>query len=263
MARVLVVDDALMMRKTIGTILLKAGHVIVDEAANGEQAVLAYKKHLPELVTMDITMPGVDGIEALGQIVSFDPEAQVVMVSALGQRHKVFDALQAGAKGYVLKPLQEERFLSTINDVLATNSCRNSLPGTIDGQRKVAAQATPIGTYADKSWISEKPFTVENKDMTYHITIIKEFVPADFEALLEAVQQLLIRKPLGATFKFTCCKALNSKVASNFLEIMTLVPAEGGLLRIICYTQDYMVFFRNSCCAKSAEFELVKKSSVQ
>ncbi len=107
MAKVLIVDDALMMRKTIEKILTSAGHVIVDQAVNGEQAVQLYKRHKPDLVTMDITMPGVDGISALAEIMAEDPAAKVIMVSALGQKHKVFDALQNGAKSYILKPLQE------------------------------------------------------------------------------------------------------------------------------------------------------------
>lgn len=121
-ARVLVVDDALMMRKAIGTFLIKAGHVVVDEAANGEQAVVAYKKHYPDLVTMDLTMPGADGIDTLMRITALDPNARVVMVSALGQKHRVFDALQNGAKGCILKPFTEDRLLSIIDELLGATT---------------------------------------------------------------------------------------------------------------------------------------------
>jgi CheY-like chemotaxis protein len=119
MASILIVDDALIMRKTLRTYFENAGYHVVDEAANGEQAVAAYKKYLPDLVTMDITMPGMDGIEALKQIRQDDPHAKVIMVSALGQQHKIFDSLQNGAKHYVLKPLDRNKLLSVVEQVLS------------------------------------------------------------------------------------------------------------------------------------------------
>lgn len=118
MARVLVVDDALIVRKILRTYFEDAGHVVVDEAANGEQAIQAYGNHLPDLVTMDITMPGMDGIEALKKIMENHPEAKVIIISALGQQHKVFAALENGAKHYVLKPLDREKLLSISEQVL-------------------------------------------------------------------------------------------------------------------------------------------------
>lgn len=122
MARVLVVDEASVMRKAIGVYLIKAGHVVVDEAANGDQAVVAYKKHYPDLVTMDLTMPGANGIDALTRITAVDPNARVVMVSAPGQKHRVFDALQNGAKGCILKPFTEDRLLAIIDELLGTTT---------------------------------------------------------------------------------------------------------------------------------------------
>jgi two-component system, chemotaxis family, chemotaxis protein CheY len=118
-ARIQVVDDSLMIRKTLRIMFEKAGHEVVAESANGEQAFIHYAQHRPELVTMDITMPGLNGIETLKKILASDPDAKVVMVSALGQKHMVFDALQAGAKNFILKPLNEGKLLSAIGLVLS------------------------------------------------------------------------------------------------------------------------------------------------
>lgn len=118
MARILIVDDSIMMRKTLCTILQRAGHTIVAEGANGEQAVLFYTNHRPDLVTLDITMPGMGGIEAITKIREFDPNASIIVVSALGQKHVVFEALQKGAKNYVLKPITEDKLLAVVNMVL-------------------------------------------------------------------------------------------------------------------------------------------------
>lgn len=119
MARVLIVDDSLMMRKTLRRILEKAGHEVVGEAVNGEQAIFHYPETRPDIVTMDITMPGLGGIETIKRIIQSDPAANIVVVSSLGQRHIVFEALQNGAKNYVLKPISEDKLLKVIDLVLA------------------------------------------------------------------------------------------------------------------------------------------------
>ncbi|MBP2652221.1 MAG: cheY 3 [Firmicutes bacterium] len=114
----MIVDDALMMRTTLRRILEKAGHEIVGEAINGEQAIVNYAKCQPDLVTMDLTMPGLGGIEAIKRIIQSDSAARIIVVSALGQKHIIFDALQNGAKNYVLKPILEDKLLSVVDLVL-------------------------------------------------------------------------------------------------------------------------------------------------
>ena len=121
MARIMIVDDALMMRTTLRKILETAGHEVVGEAINGEQAILNYPKCQPDLVTMDITMPGLGGIETIKQIMVAHPNANIVVVSALGQKHVVFEALQNGAKNYILKPIAEENLLAVLGLVLEQN----------------------------------------------------------------------------------------------------------------------------------------------
>ncbi|MHC1759392.1 MAG: response regulator [Negativicutes bacterium] len=121
MARIMIVDDTLMMRMTLRRTLERAGHEIVAEAINGEQAILNYAEFKPDLVTMDITMPGISGVEAIKRIVQYDQAANIIVVSALGQKHIVFEALQAGAKNYALKPIAEDKLLSVVNLVLEQN----------------------------------------------------------------------------------------------------------------------------------------------
>lgn len=119
MARIMIVDDALMMRTTLRRIFEKAGHEIVGEAVNGERAVETYPACQPDLVTMDLTMPGLGGIAALRRIMESDSTAKVIVVSALGQKHVIFEALEAGAKNYILKPIQEEKLLAVVDLVLS------------------------------------------------------------------------------------------------------------------------------------------------
>jgi len=118
MARILVVDDADVMRMMIKDILTKNGYEVVGEAADGVQAVERYQELKPDLVTLDITMPEMDGITALKKIKEIDPQAKVIMCSALGQQAMVIDAIQAGAKDFIVKPFQAERVLEAIRKVL-------------------------------------------------------------------------------------------------------------------------------------------------
>jgi two-component system chemotaxis response regulator CheY len=117
--RVLIVDDAAFMRMMIKNILVKNGYEVAGEAENGKQAVNLYSESRPDLVTMDITMPEMDGIESVKAIRSVDPSASIIMCSAMGQQSMVMDAIQAGAKDFIVKPFQQERLLQAIERVLS------------------------------------------------------------------------------------------------------------------------------------------------
>ena len=119
MARVLVVDDAAFMRRMVSDALIKAGHEVVAEASNGQEAVERYQELHPDLTTLDITMPQKDGLEALGEIISIDPGARVLMCSALGQEAKVIESIQLGAKDFVVKPFQPAQLLEAVGKALA------------------------------------------------------------------------------------------------------------------------------------------------
>lgn len=113
----MIADDALFMRNMLREIFVKAGFQVVGEAANGVEAVERYHELRPDLVTMDIVMPLKSGIEALQQITREDPDARVVMCSALGQEALVIEAVQAGAKDFIVKPFKEERVLDVVRRV--------------------------------------------------------------------------------------------------------------------------------------------------
>lgn len=118
MAKIMVVDDAAFMRMMLKDMLATLGHDIVAEAGNGLEAIKAYEANKPDLVTMDITMPEMDGIEAVRSIRSNDPSAKIIMCSAMGQQAMIVDAIQAGAKDFIVKPFQKDRVELAINKVL-------------------------------------------------------------------------------------------------------------------------------------------------
>ena len=120
MAKILVVDDAAFMRKVIRDTLTKNGYTDVHEAVDGKDAVEKYFELHPNLVLMDITMPNMDGLEALKAIRAKDPNANVVMCSAMGQESMVIDAVRSGAKDFIVKPFKPDRVLKTVSSIVGT-----------------------------------------------------------------------------------------------------------------------------------------------
>jgi two-component system chemotaxis response regulator CheY len=116
----MIVDDAAFMRTLLKNILFPKGYEIAGEAENGAIAVDKYKELKPDLVTMDIVMPNVNGIEALKQIKEFDPNARVIMCTAVGQENMVRAAIMSGAKGYIVKPFQAPKVLEEVQKVLGS-----------------------------------------------------------------------------------------------------------------------------------------------
>jgi two-component system, chemotaxis family, chemotaxis protein CheY len=117
-ARVLITDDAAFMRLQLKDMVTKAGHEVVGEAENGLVAIDKYKELQPDLVTMDITMPEMDGISAVKEIKKIDPGAKIIMCSAMGQQQMVVEAIQAGAKDFVVKPFSDDRIKETLGKLL-------------------------------------------------------------------------------------------------------------------------------------------------
>jgi two-component system chemotaxis response regulator CheY len=119
MARILVADDAVFMRMVVAEAIAQAGHEVVGEACNGVEAVARYQELRPDAMTLDITMPEMDGLAALADIMAGDPSARIVMCSALGQEKKALQAMKLGARDFVVKPFAPERVASALAKALA------------------------------------------------------------------------------------------------------------------------------------------------
>jgi two-component system, chemotaxis family, chemotaxis protein CheY len=118
--KAMVVDDTAFMRIMIRNILEGQGYQVVAEACNGKQAVDLYKQHRPELITMDITMPELNGIEATKRIKKIDPSAKIIICSALGLRETVLDAILNGASDFIVKPINKDRVVEAISNIFAS-----------------------------------------------------------------------------------------------------------------------------------------------
>ncbi|SFC91515.1 response regulator [Clostridium uliginosum] len=117
MKEVLIVDDSMFIRVTLRTMLEKNGFKVVGEAENGRVAIDKYKELKPDIVTMDITMPEMEGIESLQKIIEIDPDAKVIMLSAVGQEDNVKTSIMLGAKTFIVKPFKEEHLLKVLNKI--------------------------------------------------------------------------------------------------------------------------------------------------
>lgn len=118
MARVMVVDDTLFMRSLIKSILKNSGHTVVAEAKDGEEACHKYMLYRPDLVTMDITMHGMNGLDAVKRITDFDSKAKIIMISAMSQKNMVIRAVKNGAKHFIIKPITRDKVIQVINEIM-------------------------------------------------------------------------------------------------------------------------------------------------
>lgn len=252
MARVLIVDDALMMRKTIRNFLQRGGQEVVDEAANGVQAVVLYKKHRPDLVTMDITMPESDGLDALAQIMAYDSQAKVIMVSSLGQKHKVFEALQKGARAYLLKPFSEDKLLATVKEMLQIPLDKSG--GFCETSQLIDSLDNRLG--------EETAFAIQQNADVVSVTTLAEFSPEDFCELAKSVEGFWQENQKQFLFRYTQGNALQSKTVSGFSQIMEQLITRGATLRVECFAPDYIRFFRSSAVLQRVDWALIKKTAV-
>ena len=125
MLKVLIVDDSLIIRKKISKILENLGHEVLADATNGQEAIESYSKYKLDLVTMDITMPDMDGITAVKEIIKVDSEAKIIIVTSHGQEDMVIKSIQSGAVGYILKPITDEKLAQVIGEVFIEYAVEN------------------------------------------------------------------------------------------------------------------------------------------
>jgi uncharacterized protein (DUF2225 family)/CheY-like chemotaxis protein len=253
MARILVVDDSAVMRKNISSILTQMGHTVVAEAANGAQAHLMYRNFSPDLVTMDITMPGVNGIEAVRLIMQEYPFAKIIMVSALNQKNMVFEALELGAKHYLIKPVTLESMKPVIQKVLgvkpmgtpATPVKHQGVPtNTIQKTSATLPQSTPPlnkvmeSSAQNTDSAPQQPFTIESVNNAFCIRITKLISADSVTSLQQATQGLLFVKPLNVLIDFGDIDVLPRSLLEKIDGIVKSIKTVGGVLRVVAQNQD-------------------------
>lgn len=222
MARILIVDDSIVMRKNLVTIFTEAGHEVVGQASNGKQAISMYTELSPDLVTMDISMPIMRGVDAVKEIVTINPNAKIVIISALNQKQMVFEALNNGAKHYIIKPIVPNKVLGVLNEVLK-------------GDNEPESQERPIER--------EKPnflpgFSIQNSNGKFIITFNENLSTKDFNGLETAVNGLVFITPLNVDFNFLRIEVLKNDIIEVLLRLANRIKEVGGNLEVITENQE-------------------------
>ncbi|NHN30636.1 response regulator [Paenibacillus agricola] len=242
MAKILIVDDSSLMRRNLKYILENAGHQVVGEASDGVQAYSEYVRTEPDLVTMDITMPRVNGLEAIKKIILMDPLANIIIVSAIDQKSSVFEAVKLGAKQYVIKPVTEKVILEKINKVLqlpeeivgktvfipareelATAESSGQLNGLEASQ---SAESVPLEP------VSIVPFTVEKENGWYLIAIYKQLDAALASEMKDVIQAFSSEPHLKVSFRFVELTQLETVTSKTVKGLVASIEKMGGEVRV-------------------------------
>jgi YesN/AraC family two-component response regulator len=223
MATILIVDDSILMRRNLRVLLAEAGHEVVAEASNGMEGYREYAKHLPDLVTMDITMPIMSGLDSLKKIIATYPEAKVIMISALDQKSMVFEAIQNGAMHYILKPITLEKMLMTINTVLDLPQVKRGADSTEEGK------LSSINKEREK----DQPFIIENKNGIFIISVYPTLDEMSMSSIKTAMQGFLFIKPLKVVFNFEM-ESLTDLELKSFTDFIIAIKAADGMVGIVC-----------------------------
>lgn len=233
MANILIADDSIVMRKNLKSILTRSGHNVVAEAVNGQQAYTLYNKGEIDIVTLDITMPVLDGIGALKKILEKDPNAKVIIISALDQKRMVFEALESGAKYYIIKPVTEDKIVNALNKVLLSdnestvNTSRSELSNEIPENAKANLNGAKNAEVVSEDTTSI-PFMIENINGTFKITINSSLDSTNITPLLSALQGFLFIKPLKVSFIFPDSCHLEGRVLDILVEMSKKIISSGG-----------------------------------
>ena len=211
MARILIVDDSSVMRKNLYSIFTSNGHEVVGEAADGRQAILLYSELKPDLVTMDITMPKMTGVEVVKHIIDRDSSAKIIMISALNQKQMVFQALENGAKHYIIKPIESSLLLGVVNEVLENNE-----ENIIEKKEDLT--------------LKKDGFKIENKDSKFIISFNEYLDIKDHIRLETAVKGLLFINPLNIIFDFASLEDISVEILLPIVRIGTCIKTRGGNL---------------------------------
>lgn len=210
MGRILIVDDSIVMRNNLSYMLTAGGHEIIGQAINGKNAVELYDELKPDLVTMDISMPIMTGVEAVKHIINKNPKAKIVMISALNQKQMVFDALNYGAKHYIIKPIDSNKLLRIVNEVLNNTEEEN----TEENEQNLE--------------MMESGFKIENLEGKFIVYFNENLGVKDYTSLDTAIKGLLFIKPLKIVFDFGALEDISSEILIPIISLTNKIKNSGG-----------------------------------
>jgi DNA-binding NarL/FixJ family response regulator len=228
-ARVLIVDDSAVARKILREIITELGHVVVGEAANGAQAFVEYAKLHPDLVTMDLTMEGLGGAEAISKIVAVDSQARIVVISSMEVRLGIIDALERGARHFILKPIRKDKVAIVLNNVLQQEF---NLQKHIECLRKMKEREDSLVLVdAAKKMIPPYAISISDKSLL-HVFINQSITLTGCQTLFLELEEHLNSMP-RVLLDFGTMSSLEEQLLTKINELIEAIENNSGIVKAI------------------------------
>lgn len=237
MARVLIADDSAVARKILREIVTSLGHMVVGEVPNGSQAFVEYTKLKPDVVTMDLTMEGLGGAQATSKIIATYPEAKIIVISAMEERRAVIDALERGARHFIIKPISKEKVATVLNNVLKQEV---DLKQHLERVRKMKGSDDPISTVGSVAKECLPPYIISAQgDNFVHVVISKNITLISCQSLAFELEEHLTGKT-RVLFDFGTMSTLDQALLVKLNELVEAIENNCGIVKAISNNKSFV-----------------------
>lgn len=240
MARVLIVDDSSVARKSLREILTSLGHTVVSEAMNGAQAFMEYSLHKPDIVTMDLTMKGLGGAEATSKIITSFPDARIIVISATEERPVILDALERGARHFIVKPITEEKVSSVLKNVLRQKF-------DIQKQKELVRKLTAAEGSKEKC---SPPYQISQENKLTMVIINPIITSTSCRSMVIELQEYLTDSP-QVLFDFGNMESLDETVVAAIEKLIEEITDIDGTVKAISRNYGFVDFITMEITAPS------------
>jgi len=237
MARILIVDDSAVARKSLREIVAELGHIVVGEVASGSQAFVEYVKLKPDVVTMDLTMQGLGGAEATSKIIATYRDARIIVISAMEERLVVIDALERGARHFIIKPISREKVAAVLNNVLQQE---NNLQYHLERVRKMKGlknATTPAGNCAIQC-LPPYFISVQGNNLV-HVVINQSLTLTSCQSLSLELEEHLTGTP-RVLFDFGTMSRLDGALLVSFNNLIEKIENNSGMVKAISNNKRFV-----------------------
>lgn len=236
LARILIADDSAFARQMLRDIVTALGHVVVSEATNGTQAFVEYTRTKPDLMTIDLTMQGLEGAETISKIIAIHPDARIIVVSAIESRAAIIDALERGARHFIVKPIRQEKVAAAIETVLQQNLNPQKY---LDGIRKLKSNED-IQVFAEAAAKYVAPYTIKIQNDHYiHVFIDQTLTSTSCQTLMTELGEYLDDKP-RLLLNFGSMSNLDPQLFDQFNKLVQTLEENSGFVRAISNNEDFV-----------------------
>jgi len=237
MARVLIADDSAVARQILREIVTSLGHMVVGEVSNGSQAFVEYNKLKPDVVTMDLTMQGLGGAEATSKIIATYPEAKIIVISAIEERRVVIDALERGARHFIIKPISKQKVAAVLKNVLQQEV---DLKKHIERVRKMKGSDDPsstVGSVAD-NYLPPYFISVQGGKLV-HVVINQNITLISYQSLAFELKEHLADRP-RVLFDFGTMLTLDQALLVKLNELVETIETNSGIVKAISNNKRFV-----------------------